>query len=74
MNFAFVAIPTYPVEELQMEEIILREDDYSWYDIHGESCLCVAYGSAADNNYEDNWEPCPTGEHRDGFCTPDTSH
>lgn len=65
-------LPTYPVEELHMEQITLFEDDYSWYLVHGTYEMCVSFGSAADNNWDENYSPCPTGEHRTGECMADS--
>lgn len=52
-------LPTIEVEELSIQEhIILREEDYSWYEFYGEQCLCIRFGCAADNNW-DNPSPPP---------------
>jgi hypothetical protein len=63
------AIPTIEVEELHIQEhVVLSGDDYSWYEIHGELCLCIVFDSPADNNWDCNYWPCPTGEHMKGHC------
>lgn len=59
VNIRTTWLPTIEVEELNISEtIVLKEDDYSWYEFYGEQCLCVTYGCPADNNW-DNPLPIP---------------